>query len=113
MLIALRKREGAEAKHAELAGPDLLRTLERVRRAGHAVSAYAVEGERAIAMPIFVHDRLFATVSLRYMQSVLSADDARAAYLPMLQALSAELGAALEAYFDAGDGKASAEGARA
>lgn len=99
MLIVLRKREGIEAKHADLAGVDLSPTLERVRRAGHAVSAYAVEGERAIAVPVFVHGALFATLSLRYMQSVLSPDDARAEYLPLLHAVSEELRSALETYF--------------
>jgi IclR family mhp operon transcriptional activator len=99
MLVMLRKREGAEAKHAELAGADLSRTLERVRRAGHAVSAYAVEGERAIAVPVFVNGALFATLSLRYMQALLSADDARADYLPLLQAVSEELRGALESHF--------------
>lgn len=110
MLIALRKREGAETKHAELAGADLPRTLERVRRAGHAVSAYAVEGERAIAVPVFVKGTLFATLSLRYMQSVLSPDDARAAYLPILQAVSEELRVALDSFFAVPEGKAAAGG---
>lgn len=112
MLIALRKREGVEAKHAELAGADLPRTLERVRRAGHAVSAYAVEGERAIAVPVFVEGALFATLSLRYMQSVLSPDDARAEYLPLLHRVCEDLQKALEEYFVSVMPNAGAEGTR-
>jgi len=85
-LIALAAASGDEEDRPALQRQTLEDTLELIRRQGYALRAPGVRPvSRSLAVPIFDAHRVVASAGITWFTSTMTADEAVARYLPLLQ----------------------------
>ncbi len=99
LLLRIARSEGASEDECAFAAA----AAQEAERCGYALDLRDMDGEAAVAAPIFDGDkRLRAVVSMRYIKSALKPEAVVADYLPQLQACAVRIGAEIPLNADIG-----------
>ena len=77
--------------------PVVDRIVTETRERGYAVNLRPYQGENSNSVPILAKDALLASLTMRYMKSAMTPEQAVADYLPKLQATAGKIGEAYAA----------------